>query len=175
MIGFSQTVGYAIRALACIPLVGTNEPARIEEIAECTGIPRPYLARVLHSLALKGLVITKRGRTGGLYLPRPSEEISVKEIIFAVEGPEVFRRCIWGVEECSDTRGCPAHEMWVRFRENLERQLERMTLAQVAQFERVRSCLVCHKTSACEIPPTKGVQHGRTQLKRRGKHRERCA
>ncbi len=71
MIGFSQTVGYAIRALACIPPLEAAEPARIGEIAKRTRIPRPYLARVLHRLAAKRLVVTKRGRAGGLYLPCP--------------------------------------------------------------------------------------------------------
>jgi DNA-binding IscR family transcriptional regulator len=62
--------------------------------------------------------------------------LTVGEIVIAVEGPDFLEGCLLGKAECSDRRACPAHAFWGLERERIRSQLQRMSLADVARFER---------------------------------------
>lgn len=132
MLCLSQTTGYAIRALSHM---GVREPDRVRanEIARQTGMPSQYLSKLLHALGRYGLIKTKRGYRGGFLLSRPANRITLLSIVQAVEGNPA-PRCLLGWAECSDRRACPAHRFWKTTRARLERELERLTLADVELF-----------------------------------------
>src|SRR5512142_938399 len=65
-------------------------PVRIREIAEAHGIPERYLVQVLLQLKGAGLVVSTRGASGGYRLARPADQISVGEVLDAIDGPEEF-------------------------------------------------------------------------------------
>ena len=69
-------------------------------------------------------------------LSGPADQLSVGEIVIAVEGPAFLEGCLLGKAECSDRRACPAHAFWGLERERIRSQLQRMSLADVARFER---------------------------------------
>lgn len=148
MLGLSQTTGYAIRALCCVQRAG---PRRIlsRQVARATGIPPAYLSKLLHALGQYGLILTKRGYRGGFSLARPAQQISLLEIVDAIEGPRWRRGCLLGLAECSDERACPAHAYWKQARQELESQLRELTLARVAEFETVAS----QRSAARTAPP----------------------
>ena len=87
MICLSHTTGYALRALACLENID-RRPSFIRDVAESTGVPRPYLARIINRLSHKGIVSAKRGYHGGVTLTRPAREVTLLEVVEAIEGEE---------------------------------------------------------------------------------------
>ena len=131
----SQTAGYAIVALSY--LHGRDEDwVQAKDIAEATGIPRPYLSRILHLMGKNGLINTKRGYRGGVALARPTEDITLLEVAEAIDATVSKPKCLIGLAECSDDRGCPAHDYWIREQSKMQSKLNRLTLASVAKFEK---------------------------------------
>lgn len=132
MMCLSQTSGYAVRALSCLE----SDPARprlIRELAVQTGIPKPYLAKIMHQLTACGLVVARRGYQGGVSLARPAAKVTLLEVVRAVEGEHWIAPCILGLEGCDANHLCVTHQMWSRVRAQVERKLSRTTLAQVVR------------------------------------------
>lgn len=79
---------YAARALVSLALHGDESgPTSVRDIAERTGLPQPYLEQILLALKGAGLVRSKRGVGGGYVLARPAEDITLADIVSAVDGP----------------------------------------------------------------------------------------
>jgi len=131
----TQSTGYAITALGHVAAVG-DRPLLIKEIAAATGLPHPYLAKIIHTLARRGLVVTRRGVGGGVHLARPAQEVTLFDIAEALDDPLLDERCMLGAAVCSDERACPAHAFWSQHREAQINFLRDSTLADVAEFER---------------------------------------
>jgi Rrf2 family protein len=130
MLALPQTVGYAILALSCMN--GPDEPpARIDSVARCTGLPRAYLAKILHALVRSGLVRTKRGYTGGFNLTRPPKKINLLAVAEAVREGGSISRCMFGFTTCHLPRRCPVHSFWVRECRVIRKRLRGLTLANV--------------------------------------------
>ncbi len=140
MLSLSQTTGYAVLALACME-GPSGSPILVRDVAKAASIPKPYLSKLIHALAQRGLVTTKRGYKGGVVLARDPEQISLLEIAEAVEGSEWLDRCVLGLEECSDERACPMHEHWKPTRASIRAELENINLATVAEFEMRRQTI----------------------------------
>ena len=135
MMSLSQTTGHAIRALAC--LAGcANPPANIKDVAECAGVPQAYLAKIVKKLNDSGIVSSKRGNRGGIWLARPAKLISLLDVCSAVEGEDFLSPCLFGSDLCSSERDCPNHEFWLKNRELIRRELERTKLSDVLDFYR---------------------------------------
>lgn len=128
MISLCQTTGYAILALACVA-IGKGRWVLAQEIASFTGIPKPYLSKVLHALVRAGLIEGKRGSHGGFRLRHPTRPCRLVEVALAVEGPNWLPPCILGFSGCgSGQPRCPLHSAWMRTRKRLAGQFERTTL-----------------------------------------------
>ena len=97
MLSLSQTSGYGILALGCLDS-SAGGYLQAKDIAACTGVPLPYLSKLLHILATYGLVASKRGYQGGFHLVRPAEQISLLDIAEAVEGKNWCPKCLLGLE-----------------------------------------------------------------------------
>jgi len=77
----------------CILLSQASEPVPVPRLAEFHGVSRTYLAKHLQLLARAGLVTSSEGRAGGYELTRPADEITVLEVVLAIEGDEPSFRC----------------------------------------------------------------------------------
>jgi len=138
MLCLSQSVGYAVQALAC--LADSESPTRlIRDIAAEASIPPAYLAKLIKRLADADLVISKRGIKGGTWLKKSPEEITLLEISEAIDGRKWLGRCLLGLEECSDARACPTHEFWKASRAGIEKKLQETTLRDVVDFEKEKA------------------------------------
>lgn len=127
----SQASGYAATCLAYIDSVAGS--VFVKDIAEATGIPAPYLAKIVQVLAKKGLVKTQRGIGGGVALARKADTISIYEICMALDDPGVMPKCILGTAVCSDERACPAHEFWKVQRAKIYAFLQQTTVADLSK------------------------------------------
>ncbi len=124
---------YAARALLSLALHGSDSPTSVKEIAERTGLPQPYLEQILLSVKGAGLVLSKRGVGGGYFLARPPSEITLADILGAVEGPQL------PIEEPHDhcEGHCILQEVWGCVAEESRRVLEAYSLADLAERARV--------------------------------------
>jgi Rrf2 family transcriptional regulator, nitric oxide-sensitive transcriptional repressor len=89
---FSQTAEYALRIVTFLATTG-DKPAKNPEIAKATQVPPGYLYKVLHTLDQHGLVTGQRGMYGGFSLARPATEISVLDVIQAVDPLPRIKSC----------------------------------------------------------------------------------
>ena len=124
---------YAARALLSLALHGDERPTSVKEIAERTNLPQPYLEQILLSVKGAGLVRSKRGVGGGYLLARPPAEITLGEIIAAVEGPQL------PVTEHPDhcEGHCVLQEVWIDAAEQTRHVLEQVTLDDLVARTRV--------------------------------------
>lgn len=133
MLSFSRTAGYAILALGCI---GSRKGDWVlsRHVHECTGIPMPYLRKILFALGKAGLIRAKRGYQGGFVLARPPEKITFLEIVRAVEGGKTTQDCLLALPRCTEANACPLRRFWQKERARIETQLDRITLAKASRF-----------------------------------------
>jgi len=123
---------YAARALLSLALHGSDRPTSVKEIAERTGLPQPYLEQILLAVKGAGLVRSKRGVGGGYVLARPPEEITLAEIIAAVEGPLTTL-----MDEHDHCEGhCVLQEVWVAVSDETRKWLDSYTLAELVERTR---------------------------------------
>jgi len=128
----SAKADYAVRAMAELAAAEPNKPVKAEALAASQDIPRNFLDNILSELRASGLVRTLRGPEGGSMLARPADEITVAEVLRAVEGPLAAVRCTRpeGLEYPGAASRLP--EVWVALRANLRAVLEEVTLADLA-------------------------------------------
>lgn len=137
MIPFSTTTGYAIQALSLLAKNG-SKLLLVKDIADQTGIPKPYLSRILYSLGQAGLITTKRGYRGGVTLAKNPAEISLLDLAEALKDSSWRERCILGFATCGDEKPCPLHDFWGEEREEIIKRLAQMSLADVANSKEMR-------------------------------------
>ena len=114
---FSPTCQYAIRALINLASSKSKDPVPARTIAEEEGIPQQFLSKILLTLSKQGVVVSTKGPGGGYLLTSPAKDISVFEIVKAIDGPiDLSDICILGLDKCSDTQSCPMHSRWKQFK-----------------------------------------------------------
>ena len=110
-----------------------NDLRTAPQIAQETGVPLPTVAKLLNALAHEDLIESHRGATGGYTLNRPASEISVAEIIQALEGPIALTACVEGSEDdCGVAALCPMRGNWDRVNKAIHEALSEVTLADMA-------------------------------------------
>ncbi len=167
MLSLSQTTGYAIRALICLPAC-QQPPRLVAEVARCTGIPRAYLAKIIHRLARRGLVAARRGHRGGITLARPAGAISLLDVVEAVEGPNWLGRCLLGLEECQNQQECPTHEFWRETCARIRDKLATTSLAAIiAVYPHKPECGPHAAPAAQPARRGRGLKNGRPAAQRR--------
>ena len=131
MTSFSQTTGYAIEALSCLARMG-GKSMLVREIAECTKLPLPYLAKVLNRLSEAGIVESKRGYKGGVKLAKQPAEISLLEINTAVEAGKA------STPEDAPSPHTGQGTFWDAFQQSYREKLASMTLDDVLNSQTSR-------------------------------------
>lgn len=118
---------YAARALLSLALHDADRPTSVKEIAERTNLPQPYLEQILLAVKGAGLVRSKRGVGGGYVLARPAAEITLAEILSAVDGPISVP-----IETHDHCEGhCMLDEVWNSVSDEMRKLLEGYTLAEL--------------------------------------------
>lgn len=129
---FSCSTEYAIRGLSELAGRQASAPTMLDELVAGTDLPRDFLAKVFQKLVHGGVLRSAKGRGGGFLLARPAREITLMDVIEAVDGPQVFDRCVVGLEKCRDEMPCPQHELYKPIRQRLKDYLNTTTLADLA-------------------------------------------
>jgi Rrf2 family protein len=131
----SAKADYAVRAVAELAAAAGEKPVKAERIATAQGIPLNFLENILGELRHAGIVRSHRGAEGGFRLARPAEEVTVADVIRAVEGPLASVR--GGPPEDARYNGAASSlpQVWIAVRVNLRRVMERVTVADIASSE----------------------------------------
>jgi Rrf2 family protein len=130
----SAKADYAVRAAVELAAADAG-PVKGEVISSSQGIPLKFLENILGELRHAGLVRSQRGTEGGYWLARPAEEITLADVIRAVEGPLASVRGESPSQLEYSGAAQPLAKLWVAVRANLRAVLESVTIAQVAQDE----------------------------------------
>lgn len=128
----SRRTDYGVRLILDLAGLPDGKRASTQEVAERQNIPAPFLAKIISQLSLSGLVSTHRGAGGGVMLARPASEISLLQVIEALDGPVRLNRCAKEPGMCPHDQICPVHPVWARAQENLETTLNDTTFDALA-------------------------------------------
>ena len=131
----SAKADYALRAAAELAAAEGSGPVKGEQLARAQGIPPKFLENILLELRHAGLVQSQRGAEGGYWLARPADEITLAEVIRAVEGPLANVRGTRPESVEYEGAAESLRQVWIAVRASLRGVLESVTLADVARGE----------------------------------------
>ena len=124
---------YAIRGIIYLARQPAGKMALISEIAEASEIPQTFLAKIFQNFAKQGIVNSYRGTGGGFVLGRSASQITLREVVEAVEGPIMPNRCLIGKGFCNRDASCPVHPVWRKVQQQVLRILENVTIKELAR------------------------------------------
>ena len=132
---------YATRALQDLAMHYDNGHVPIETIAQRQALPARYLEQLLLTLKRAGFLASKRGVNGGYYLAKPPREITLGQIIRAVDGPIAPIFCVTEAprEQCSQETLCALRDVWAEVRDAISAIVDHTTLADICERIRAKS------------------------------------
>lgn len=127
----TRQADYAIRAI--LFLAENNQDGRTPTslIASKKNIPPSFLAKIISQLGVAGLVFTSRGARGGVVLARAAREISLLDVIEAIDGPLSINECALDLSICSFGNECLVGPVWCRLQQELVERLRAVTFDQL--------------------------------------------
>ena len=134
----TNAADYAIRAMIHIACLPEDSVALRADIAQVNGIPSSFMAKILRSLVKAGLLRSTRGVNGGFTLARPTTEISLLDVVVAIEGPLGLVDCTSDPCRCELADECPAQPVWSTIQTQMAAVLQRATLEELVSAPRRR-------------------------------------
>jgi Rrf2 family protein len=147
---FSQTVEYALRAVVHLA-AEAPAPRTTEQIAEVTRVPKAYLSKVLQGLSRAGVVQSQRGIGGGMTLTKDPADLTILEVVNAVEPLGRIRECPLGLA-AHGVRLCPLHKRMDNALATVEAAFAQTTLAEILAE-------ASGSPPLCELPSKIKVRH----------------
>ncbi|TLN16147.1 Rrf2 family transcriptional regulator [bacterium] len=129
----TRATEYSIRAMLHLaskypaPVITKTEICRDEEITPA------FLAKIIQPLIKKGLVVSKRGVAGGFALAKPPSQITLLDVMHAVEEPLSLNVCLSSDQGCDRSPECPVHDIWTDVRNYIENKFGNKTLAELVE------------------------------------------
>jgi Rrf2 family protein len=131
--------GVAVRAAIFLALQPPGTCSTVRDIAAGTGLPEPYLAKIVRQLAAAGLVRAFRGPGGGVALVPDPATLTLWTVARSVDPSLETEWCIMGLQPCAHDRTCPLHDRCAPMRAAMRRLLQETTLASLTDGLRRRS------------------------------------
>jgi Rrf2 family cysteine metabolism transcriptional repressor len=136
---FSTKAEYGVRIMAHLATHNGDSPVSLSAIADAEGLPLAYLEHLVQRLRRAELVESRRGAHGGYTLARPADEITMAEVVEALEGDIAPIECITAqsdgtvvcVRESQLDRVCPTKVLWTRVQGSIVRTLQDITLSEL--------------------------------------------
>jgi len=117
----SNTCKYAIRSVVYISVYANGDKnIGIKKISDELDIPSPFLGKILQTLVRKKILNSVKGPHGGFSLGRPSEDISIMDIVEIIDGTDIFDTCLVRTSHCSDEEPCGIHDKVTAIRKELK-------------------------------------------------------
>lgn len=129
---FSTPTEYAIRGLCELTLRGHGKAMLLDDLVPGTGLPRDFLGKIFQRLVKAEILRSARGRGGGFVLAKAPEDITLRNIVEALDGPQLLDACVVGLAKCNDQMPCAQHDLFKPIRQRLKQYLDGTTLSDLA-------------------------------------------
>lgn len=129
----SQGAQYAISAVIALSKQPEGQTVSAADLAKPLNCPAAYLSQILSKLKPSGILKSQRGLNGGVYLAKRPQDITLWEVIEAIDGTVFFSRCFLGIEGCGSIEPCPFHEFWSKERTKIQEWLMNTNFAEVEE------------------------------------------
>jgi len=128
----TRQADYAVRAVYYLTQLGSENRAATSHIAKEQHIPPSFLAKIISQLSVAGLLHTSRGARGGVSLARDPQDISLLDVVEAIDGPIVLNECVADEAACTFTQDCPMRPIWCDAQKHLVGKLESTSFLDLA-------------------------------------------
>lgn len=119
----TRQADYAVRAVRYLARQGANQRSATSTVAQEMKIPPSFLAKIISQLSIAGLLHTSRGARGGVTLARPPKDISLLDVVEAIDGPILINECVGDPAGCVFSDECAVHPIWVEVQQDLVKRL----------------------------------------------------
>jgi len=135
MLRINRQTDYAVRVILALAKRGEGIRLSSAEIQQEMLVPPAFMTRIVAALAKTGLLNTFPGREGGLMLPRPAAQITLRDVVEAFEGPILLSQCLQaqGEDDCPFRSNCPVRSKWGRVQAAMLREMASITFEDLAR------------------------------------------
>ena len=133
MLGISRQTDYAARVVLHLACLAPGAKVPIADIAKHRMLPLDFVRRIVSDLVKAGVLTTSRGSGGGVSLARPAADISLSEVVHAMEGGVALNHCVSDRRVCPMAAGCPVQSVWVEATQVLDDYLGSVRFDALAQ------------------------------------------
>lgn len=135
MIRLSQAGEYAVRGVLFMASEPYGKVILTKDVAKARAIPKPFLAKIFQSLSRSGILRSHRGVGGGFSLAKPAKELSLLEVVEAIEGKIAINSCLLlgGCQNCGSIDNCPVGSVWVEAQKGLIEVLKATSVEDIAK------------------------------------------
>lgn len=130
----SKSCEYGLRAALYLASLDQEGYVATGTISEELDISFPFLTKIFQQLNDADLLTSQRGPKGGVALTKDSSEVTLYEIVVAIDGDEFFRECVLGLPNCGEAEPCPLHDEWIEERDRVERLFRNASLAELPEM-----------------------------------------
>jgi len=127
----TRQADYAVRAVLHLARMGNTERAATSTVAKEQNIPPSFLAKIISQLSIAGLLHTSRGARGGVTLAREPKDITLLEVVEAIDGPIQLNECVGNDGVCTFEEECPIRPVWCSAPDELVQRLKSTNFAQL--------------------------------------------
>ncbi len=127
----TRQADYAVRAVLHLAQIKNGDRAATSTVAKEQRIPPSFLAKIISQLSIAGLLHTSRGARGGVTLAREPKDITLLEVIEAIDGPIQLNECVGTDGICTFDDNCPIKSVWCEAQEELVARLKKTDFGQL--------------------------------------------
>lgn len=126
---------YGLRTLLDIALCANRGPVLLRQIAERQELSKPYLEQLILALQSAGFIRSIRGKKGGFVLMKDPSEITLDEVVKALERTVSLVECVNDAQVCSRSINCATRKLWVRLADVMQKELKGLTLKDLMEWQ----------------------------------------
>lgn len=132
---FSKACEYGIKATIYVAEQSlVNRKVSLKEIAKSIDSPEAFTAKILQKLCRNNIINSEKGPAGGFLMDsKKLEKICLSDIVFTIDGDDIYKGCALGLKNCNDKKPCPVHDKFAIIRDNLKNMLETTTIQMLAR------------------------------------------
>jgi Rrf2 family protein len=141
----TRAADYAVRVMVHLASLPPGTRVQKNALVELSEAPQSFLSKVLQRMVARDLITSRRGSGGGFELAGSAHQVSVLNVVEAIDGPIHLNLCVPGASGCERSLACAVHPVWVEAREALAKVLSKATMAKLARDAEAHKNLTAQK------------------------------
>lgn len=125
---FSKRCEIALQAVLFLSAQKAGAMFSSGDIAQHLDVSKEFVSKILQTLTSSDIIGSKKGNSGGFFLNKAAEQIKLVDIVAAIDGLEIFHKCVLGFKGCGMSAPCPVHDEWGKLRNQTYEMLSSSTL-----------------------------------------------